>query len=206
MLLAAATTGDFFILVVAFMAVVALLAFLTWFGWVMTWKKVDNSPYTGLPLRYGREIGYYNSEKIYRYLYDMKQYDNRIFDLKKASFCRDTLRIFPDSVNWLDAIRVDWNFLQKRMKGNYVSWGSLTREQQADIRKRHDSMLEFQTEYSSPTVQPKLVEPEYVLSKPGPLYVDITTGTLVGWQIVPGTDFEVLVIQKPLNIIYQKST
>lgn len=206
MLIAELTTGDVAIFLVLFAAVVGMLAFFAWFGWMMTWRKIDNSPYTDLPLRYGRDIGYYNSEKIYRYLYDMKQYDNRIFDLRKASFCRDTQRIFPDSVTWLDSIRVDWGFLQKRMKGNYVSWGSLSREQQADIRKRHDSLLGFQTENSSPTAQPKLVEPDFVLTKPGPLYVDISTGTLVGWQIVPGTDFEVLVIQKPLNIIYQKST
>lgn len=185
-------------------SVLLALGFFTWFSWRMTWKQIDVSPYSGLPLRYGRDIGYYKSEQVYKYLFNMKQYDNRMFDLRYASFCRETGRIFPDSVNWLDSIRVDWSFLQKRLTGNYVSWGSLTEDQKKEVRKRHDSLKEFQTEISSPSPNPRMGEPEFFFTKPGPLYVDISTGTLVGWQEVPGTEFEVLIVQKPTRVIIQK--
>jgi hypothetical protein len=136
-------------------------------------------------------------EKVLRYLYRYKQYDNRLFDLSKASFCRETGRIFQDSITWYDTISVDWGFLQKRYPGNYVSWGSLTLEQQSDIRDRHDALDGFQTERSSRRSSPRDVEPEFAFTKPGPLYVDVNTGILLGWKEVPGTDLEVLIVQKP---------
>jgi hypothetical protein len=50
--------------------------------------------------------------------------------------------------------------------------------------------------------QPTLIEAKYAFTKPGPLYVDISTNVLVGWQIVPDTELEVLVVQKPLIYIH----
>lgn len=186
-----------------FFGILALLAWFAWFNWRMTWRKIDNSPYTGVPLRYGRDIGYSYSEKVLAFLFHMKQYDNRMFDLAKASFCRDTGRIFEASVTFLDSIRVDWNFLQKKAKGHYVSWGSLTDQQQQAIRKQHSTLKGFQTEHSSPTPSPRQVEAEFAFTKPGPLYVDVATGNLLGWKEVPDTPFEVLILQKPTEIIYQ---
>lgn len=196
--------GDLAIFWVVFVGVLVALAWFAWFGWRMSWNQIDVSPYSGMPLRYARDIGFSQSEKIYSFLFEMKQYDNRMFPLDKASFCRDTGRIFPDSVNWLGSIRVNWGFLQKKMKGQYVSWGSLTREQQQDLLRRHESLEGFQTEISSPTALPKGIESEYAFTRPGPLYVDVSSGTLVGWKAVPGTEFEVLVIQKTVKITYQK--
>lgn len=204
-MLAQISAADIFILWVVLIACSLALALLAWFSWKQTSKKIDVSPYTGLPLRYGRDIGFYPAEKIYRFLFDLKQYDNQMFDLKKASFCRETGRIFPYSVTWLDAIRVNWNFLQKRQKGHYVSWGSLTRDQQLEIQRLHGSLAGFQTHHSSPTPIPRMVEPEYAYAKPGPLYVDVASSTLLGWKEVPDTEFEVLIVQKPLKIIYQKT-
>lgn len=185
------------------LAIIGFLLWFAWFNWKMTWKKIDNSPYTGLPLRYGRDIGYSQSEKVLGFLFELKQYDNRMFDLNKASFCRETGRIFEASVTWLDSIRVNWDFLQKKAKGHYVSWGSLTDAQQQAIRKQHASLRGFQTDLSSPTPSPRMIEPEYAYAKPGPLYVDVATGNLLGWKEVPGTPFEVLILQKPTEIIYQ---
>ncbi|HEV8052714.1 MAG TPA: hypothetical protein VGP47_09475, partial [Parachlamydiaceae bacterium] len=83
----------------------------------------------------------------------------------------------------------------------YVSWGSLTAEQQGIIRNGHDSLEGFQTDFSSPNPLPRAVEAKYALSKPGPLYVDINTKVLLGWKCVPDTDLEVLIVQKPKYII-----
>ncbi len=177
----------------------ALLILLFWLGWRLTQRSHSVSPYTGVPLRRASEISYYSAERVLRYLYDLRQYDNRIFKLRRAAFCRETGRIFQDCVTWYDTINVDWNFLQKRYPGHYVSWGSLSKELQDYIRDSHSSLEGFQTEESSPNPAPRAVEPEYAYTKPGPLYVDPETKVLLGWKIVPGTNFEVLIVQKPIK-------
>lgn len=158
-------------------------------------KATSNSPYTGLPLRRASDLPYESARAILQFIYDQQTYDNQIFDIKKAALCRETGRIFPNSVTWLDTIHVDWTFLNKRHPGKYVSWGSLTLEQQYAIKKMHDSLEHFQTEYSCPKPAPSAITEEYAYRKPGPLYVDIDTKTLLGWQNVPDTPFEVMIVQ-----------
>lgn len=177
----------------------AFLILLFWIGWRLTQRNQAVSPYTGIPLRRTTEISYYSAERILRYLYDLRQYDNRIFKLDRAAFCRDTGRIFQDSITWFDTIKIDWTFLQKRYPGQWISWGSLSKEQQDAIREVHGSLDRFQTEESSPLPAPRAIEPEYAYTKPGPLYVDLEAKILLGWQVVPGTDFEVLIVQKPIK-------
>src|SRR5262249_24979434 len=140
-------------------------------------------------------------EKALKFLYEMHQYDNRLFEIKKAALCRETGRIFPDAVTWYDTIKVDWSFIQKRHPGTYVSWGSLSDAQKNSIRAIHESLEGFQTMDSSLNPSPRMVEAKYVFEKPGPLYVDIERGVLVGWQCVPDTELEVLIVQKPTHII-----
>lgn len=177
----------------------AFLSLLFWIGWRISQRSQAVSPYTGVPLRRLTEISYYSAERILRYLQDLHQYDNRIFKLSKAAFCRDTGRIFQDCVTIFDTIRIDWTFLHKRYPGNWISWGSLAKDQQDAIREVHDSLDRFQTFESSPTPAPRAIESEYAYTKPGPLYVDLETKILLGWQVVPGTDFEVLIVQKPIK-------
>lgn len=177
----------------------AFLALLFWFGWRISQRSQAVSPYTGVPLRRMTEVSYYSAERILRYLYNLHQYDNRIFKLSRAAFCRETGRIFQDCVTLFDTIQIDWNFLRKRYPGNWISWGSLTKEQQEAIREAHISLDSFQTLESSPNPAPRAIEPDYAYTKPGPLYVDLETKILLGWQVVPGTAFEVLVVQKPIK-------
>lgn len=186
------------ILFAAGILIVVLLLFAAFcVAWrVSRWRSCP-SPYSALPLRRFSSLSYYNIERVLRYLYNLREYENRIFDIRRASFCRETGRIFQDSINWLDVISVDWNFLQKRRPGKYVSWGSLTIEQQNEVRSRHDSLDGFQTEYSSKNPSPRAVEPRYAFRKPGPLYVDFNTFILIGWKEVAGTELEVLIIQRP---------
>lgn len=182
-----------------------LLLFLLLFGVFAygIWRRGKRpclSPYSRLPLRRGSDLSYSATEKVVRYLYSYQQYDNRIIELKSSAVCRETGRIFPNSIGWFDVIKVDWSFLQKRLPGNYVSWGSLTNQQQQEIREAHETLQGFQTETSSPTSSPRAIELDFALAKPGPLYVDINTKTLVGWKCVPETDLEVLIVQKPKNL------
>lgn len=181
------------------MSVILILFVAFWIGRWVTRNGQGKSPYTGHPLRRATDLSYFAAEKTLRFLYDMKQYDNKIFKLKKAAFCRETGRIFQDCVTWYDAVIVDWTFLQKRYPGHYVSWGSLSREQQQSIKEAHLSLDGFQTNLSSTHPAPRAIEPEFIYTKPGPLYVDLETQVLLGWKIVPGTDLELLIVQKPQN-------
>lgn len=130
-------------------------------------------------------------------MYEQQDYSNRLFEVRSSALCRETGRLFPNSLTWYDTLDVDWNFLQKRRPGQYVSWGSLTKDQQEYLKEIHGDLEGFQLEYSSPTPLPKAVEPNYAMTKPGPLYVDIDTYVLMGWKIVPGTDLEVLIVKMP---------
>jgi len=185
----------FFGLTVVLIFLMLLVSFFV--GWWLSRNRVSPCPYTGRALRRGSDLHYTIVEKVLRYLFDIYQYDNRLFDLSRAAICRDTGRIFPESVTWYRTVHVDWTFLQKRYPGKYVSYGSLTEEQKLVIQSQHESLEGFQVEFSSPTSTPRLVEPEYVYRKPGPLYVDVDTGILLGWKCVPDTDLEVLIVQKP---------
>lgn len=167
------------------------------FGWWMSRREVCPCPYTGTPLRCGSELHYTTVEKVLRYLYEMHDYHNRMFDLNRAAMCRETGRIFPEALTWYGSIKVDWSFLQKRFPGKYVSWGSLTEDQKLTIKDQHESLTGFQTDISSPNHSPRKIDPEYAYSKPGPLYVDVNTGVLLGWKCVPETELEVLIVQKP---------
>lgn len=181
-----AILGTFFLLIFAF-----------WMGYRYTQREGCLSPYSGMPLRRGYDLPYYSVERVLRYLYELQDYNNPMFDLRYSAVCRETGRIFPDSITWMDTIRVDWNFLQKRKPGQYVSWGSLSQDQQEYLKEIHGSLEGFQVELSSPNPLPRAIEPKYAIEKPGPLYVDIDTYVLLGWKIVPGTDLEVLIVKWP---------
>lgn len=184
-------------ILVVFLAFFCLFLFGVW----LSKTKGSLSPYSRQPMRKGEELSYDSKVKVLRFLYEMHQYDNRIFELKRAAVCRETGRIFPDAITWYGVIKLDWSFLRKRYPGNYVSWGSLTTDQQELVRAVHTSLKGFQIDFSSPVPQPKNIEAKYAFSKPGPLYVDIETNVLLGWQRVPRSELEVLIVQKPDNLI-----
>lgn len=168
-----------------------------WLGYWISTKQQGQSPYTGSPLRRCTDLTYFAAERVLRYMYNIKQYDNQVFKLRKSAYCRETGRIFINCVSIFNTVNVDWTFISKRYRGNYVSWGSLTRDQKIDIANAHESLEKFQTTISSPEPSPRNVASEYVFVKPGPLYVDVNTKVLVGWQEVPDTGMEVLIVQKP---------
>lgn len=190
-----------FVLFVLFVGIVfALLIALFWFSRTLYISRESPSPYTGTPLRRASELPFMTKIYIERYLKQLRQYDNRPFNINKAAFCRDTGRIFPNCQTWTGAIVCDWNFLQKRYPGSYVSWGSLSKEQKEELQKAHGIIIGFQTEQSCPEPLPKMIQEDYVFTSPGPLYVDLSTQMLLGWKSVPDTDFEVLIVQKPLIV------
>ncbi len=195
------TSFQVFVFGITILAVFLLLFLVFFLSWKLTQTAPSLSPYSGMPLRPATSLSYFSIERVVKFLFYHQQYDNRIFEIKKAALCRETGRIFPDCVTWYDAIKVDWSFIQKRYPGDYVSWGSLTDSQKKAIESMHDSLEGFQTAISSSNPAPRMVEEKYVYEKPGPLYVDVQTGVLVGWKCVTDTDLEVLIVQKPTVLI-----
>ncbi len=198
-LILAITQEDTYFLIGTALLVFILLVLYFIMAWRHHKHDVCLSPYSEKPLRRASDINWMAKEKVLRYMYDRIDYANRIFDFKNAALCRETGRIFPNCINWWGTIHVDWKFLNKHFPGNYISWGSLNRDQQEAIKVQHASIDEYQTHYSSRNPAPKNVEKEYALMKPGPLYADPETGILIGWKCVPDTDLEVLIVQRPIE-------
>jgi hypothetical protein len=197
---------------VLFFALTITVFFISLFIFAIVSNKLQNpkrcvSPYTGKPMWFGEFVPLSSVKMIMKFLYyDIHGYDNRVFPMKNAMFCRDTGRIFPGTAPWWGYAKIDWSFLAKKYPGTYVSWGSLSAEHQEEIRKLHGSLEGFQTEISSPNPSPRAIEEKYVFTKPGPLYVDLTTYTLLGWKSVPETKFEVLIVQKPKTLSHTLPT
>lgn len=200
-MLAAVDTIDVALFGIFILVFIIVLCGLCFYGMWLEKQPSSVSPYSRMPMGRGSDLSYFAAEKVLRYLYNLHQYDNRIFSLKRSAVCRETGRIFPNAVTWYDKIKIDWTFLQKRHPGNYVSWGSLTSEQQEIIRLAHDSLEGFQIDFSSSIPSPRYVEAKYAFANPGPLYVDLNTKTLLGWKSVPDTELEVMIVQKPKFIV-----
>lgn len=186
----------------SFILVLVLFGLLFYF-FIMFWKtavRKDVSPYVGTPLRHANEIPYNTKDKVLKFLKDFNNFENRPFDFDRAALCRDTGRVFSSVVTFTGAIKIDWSFIAKRYPGNYVSWGSLSKELQEDIRKSHETLQGFQTDFSSKNPSPRLVDESFAYAKPGPLYVDPVTKVLIGWMEVPDTSLEVLIVQKPIQV------
>ncbi|WP_284452492.1 hypothetical protein [Parachlamydia acanthamoebae] len=198
--IAAVTPNDAIFFSALILGVFVLLVVLCVIGIWISRQPDSVSPYSGLPLRYARDLSLETKEKVVRFLYNFHQYDNRIFEFSQATFCRETGRIFPNTITLFGKISLDWTFLKKRYPGNYVSWGSLSETQQEIIRDKHVSLDGFQTEHSCPSPSPRAITPEYAFTIPGPLYVDVETQILIGWKEVPGTEVEVLIVQKPKEL------
>lgn len=206
MFVAAVDPFDVSLFAIAILVVFFIILGLCFFGIWISYLKGSLSPYSKQPMRKGEELSFDSKVKVLRFLYEMHQYDNRIFELRRSAVCRETGRIFPNAVTWYGVIRLDWSFLKKRYPGNYVSWGSLTTDQQELVRAVHTSMKGFQVDFSSSVPNPKGIEAKYAFAKPGPLYVDFETKVLLGWQEVPSSEFEVLIVQKPDNLIFLGSS
>ncbi|MBS0634824.1 MAG: hypothetical protein JSR37_05120 [Verrucomicrobia bacterium] len=187
-----------FVLIASFIVVIAAMGGLLWFGWWISQKKGSKSPYSRMPMLLGIDIAASVRNFVNDFLLSHEQPDNSPIDFEQAAICSETGRIFPNSAFKGNFVRLDWSFLQRRFPGRYVSWGSLSELEQATIRMCHESLSGYQTEISCPRSLPQEIDTHYALTKPGPLYVDRHTKILLGWKEVPGTEFEVLIVQKPI--------
>lgn len=185
------------ILLLSFCGILFMLGALVFFSWWWPRRPGALSPYTRRPLKFGTDVA--SSVRIYvqEFILSHSQPENPFFDFALCSICPVTGRIFPDTVTKRGRVHVDWTFLQKRYPGRYVSWGSLSELQRATLRLCHPSMLGFQMEHSCPRPLPSDIDAFHAVMRPGPLYVDLNTKILLGWKEVPGTNFEVLIVQKP---------
>jgi len=186
-------------IVIVLLGVLVLMGLIVFLGTLWPLKpKQPTSPYSNMPMRRANTLRYTTQHIVKRYLKEMEDYDNRQFNLNRAAVCRETGRIFPDAVSITGKIHVDWTFLQKRMPGSWVSYGSLPDDRRQDLWDRHGTLEGFQTEFSSVNPLPQDSEEEYNAIKPGPLYVNLENNIVMGWKIVPGTEVEVLVVKRPI--------
>jgi hypothetical protein len=179
--------GAVIVLILSFAAVIVVMGGLLWFGWWVSRKRGSVSPYTKKPMALG----------IDEFMLSHPQPDNPPIDFETASICPDTGRIFPNTVV-RGIVLLDWNFIQRRYPGRFVSWGSLSDYEKATIKLCHDTLAGYQYETSCPKPIPRDIDAYYAQQKPGPLYVDRQTKILLGWKEVPGTELEVMIVQLPI--------
>lgn len=177
----------------------ALLSFVLWMSWKREGRRGDVSPYTKSPMRLGGDVARSLAEQVNAFLEEQPQPGNPPIDFELCSYCPITGRCFPLTVSPppFEQVSLSWDFIKRRSSGTFVSWGSLSEEERGVLKLLHDSVDEFQTENSSSHPRPEDVEEQYALLSPGPLYVDRQTKILLGWKRVPGTYFEVFVLQRP---------
>lgn len=192
-------TGFQVILVVvsSLVAVLMILFSLLWIGWKKEGVHGNTCPYCRKPMRFGMDTAKSLVGMVNGFLEDLPQPDNPKIDFVHAAYCPASGRIFTDCVSQAEQITVSWSFLKQRCEGTFVSWGSLSEEEQGVIKLLHGSLDGFQTEHSSSHLRPEEVEAECCELSPGPLYIDRTTKVVMGWKKVPGTYFEVFVVQRP---------
>ena len=201
-MLAEVSDTQVFLFSILVLGVFFLFFFIAYASWKLQQEENGPSPYSGMPLMSGTRLPIVGRIRVELFLKSFHQYENRSFDMSRAAICRETGRIFPQSRIWPWKYEVDWDFLQKRFPGHYVSWGSLSHDQQRTIREAHDGrIVGFETDFSCFNPLPKDIDKVYALHDLGPLYVDIDTKVLIGWQKVPETELEVLIVQKPTKII-----
>lgn len=187
-----------FLLFFSFFLMIGVFSFLLWIGWWSSTKRGSPSPYTKKPMKLGVDIACSVTRLVEEFMLSHPQPENKPFDFRYAAICYETGRLFPDCVTKGEIIRLDWSFIQKRYPGKYVSWGSLDEMEKAHIKLCHESLAGFQTEHSCPNPVPQDITSAFSLLKPGPLYVDRQTKVLMGWKEVHDTEFEALIVQKPI--------
>lgn len=176
----------------------AILLLFLFLGWKREVIHGNRCPYTNGVMQFGVDIARSLQTHINAFVHEFPEEDNPEIDFSKAALSPMTGRIFPDCVVNGKKIVLDWSFLQKRCPGSFLSWGAFSEEEKGVLRLLHPSLEGFQTEQSSSMPRPERVEREYALLSPGPLYVERNTKIVVGWKRVPGTSFEVLIVQRPL--------
>ncbi len=158
---------------------VLLLAAASFFYWWIYQRKA-RSPFTGKKLLPATCILYPAAEKIALFMQAEKQVP---IDWEQATFCPDTRRIFPKSLNQLGAVALPspyWRGVYD--KPSLTAWLFLTDEQKDEMFQLHGAIKGFQLGHQK---------------RPGPLFVDLKSKTLVGWKQVPDTDIEVLIVHYP---------
>ncbi len=188
------------ILLVLGMMCVSIGACLLYFiGWWLVNRPAGYSPYWKERLIPGENLTYEAVKKINSFILALSSMENPMIDIEKVAVCRQTGRIFPNSVSHFGNIKVRWSFIKKRYPGHYVSWGSLKDNEKGVIRAAHGTLEGFQVLESCPKPLPKDIYHSYANSIPGPLYVDKSSKVLVGWKCIPDSSLEVLVVQLPKN-------
>ena len=179
------------------LGVLTILFFLLWVGWKKEGVRGNTCPYCKRPMRLGIDVAKSITGMVNAFLEEQPQPENPKIDFARAAFCPVSGRIFPECVSNTEQITLSWSFLKKRCEGAFVSWGSLSEEEKGILKLLHGSLEGFQIEQSSSRLRPEEVEEDLLALSPGPLYIDRKAKVVMGWKKVPGTYFEVLVVQQP---------
>ena len=179
------------------MVIFATLFAVIWIGWKKEGKRGSGCPYCGKSMRLGADVAFSIRGMVKAFMEEQQGSENETIDFAQAAYCPVTGMIFPNCLAPGEQVNLSWDFIKARCPGTYVSWGSLSAEEQGVLKLLHDPLEGFQMDKSSAHSRPEDVEEDLAMAAPGPLYVDRKEKVLVGWKNVPGTYFQILVVQRP---------
>ncbi len=146
-------------------------------GWYVTNRQGARSPFSGKPMIRGHDLTFEAVARLRTHLGKAPQPENPDFQWTHSVVCRETGRVFTDVVNRWGVARVSSNYLKRRYPGTYTPWTALQPSERQAVLARHPQGIGA-----------------YELDG---LYVDLTTKTLLGWQRVPETGLQILIVNKP---------
>ena len=177
------TAGLLLFLCLMIAGVVVILLFLLCGSYIFSGAPRGKSPYIKTSaLRKIEDLHFEVFSLVEQYTQQEVPFKNQ-WSLEKALVCEQTGRIFPFKVKKFAFLPIPKSFHKKLHPGNWVQWDRLKETEKEYIKNAHTSLQGFNLAFQSP------------VAKPGPLYVDLNTGNLLGWKCVPNTDLEVIVFQ-----------
>jgi hypothetical protein len=164
-------------------------------GWWIFFKKRAKSPFSNTFLEPCEKVlSFAAIEKVFRFLNRIHDEYNERFDLKRATICLKTGRIFPNTINRFGIIKIPENYIIHYAKTPLILYASLDKKIKGFLYEKDKVLQGYQT-YTNLDSSKLEIEKSVELMKPGPLYLDPKTGFFLGWQIVPGTSLELLVVK-----------
>jgi hypothetical protein len=171
------SSGYGFIFVILMFLFTGGIGLFFWIGWWRT-NRVGGKSFsmTGGELAPGDLIAFHSVQRVHDFMLSKPQPENTPFKPKDAAVCRETGRVFPNARDGFGVIRVKSSYPNRRWKGSWVLWKELSRAERSRVEGKHGDLSAYESEG---------------------LYADPFDALIMGWQKVPGTELQVLIVEKP---------
>lgn len=177
----------------------ALLLFSFWYvGWRLLWQgRKTKSPFSHYEYLMPAEQLHFTAMQYVHQFLQNHPYSQMKVDLTSTLVCRKTGRIFSCDTKCRRTMKSAECYLMQHYSGVLVPWSTLNQEQKQNFVARHSCLKHFQLHPSGANTAFSYSDWTSADMKPGPLFVDLEAGVAVGWQCIPHTNLEIIIVQPP---------